>query len=983
MPLLSAGKIAHHYQHAWTKYTRRFSISRFASFKTLSISPRFDATDGTTGILMETGPHPSMKYVQWPFFGRSEEFMAWLTEAKAEAALFTGSDQTADAAAMSLLSSEDESRRLMLQIAMCFLLHKQHYAAMLKYPIRVVHQDLVDTSLKTEPISESARSETATSRQISLYHLSAVHKEKLAVVAESSGQSYKIRYEVTQRLGNDQFQLIQLKSDNATTVLDSSSIQSVFQYFQSRSETETEREERSVIISSLRLEETLAIQRLAPQGVRIHFAPMQFIRNMYQDVGSDTAVLRSISNDVQLSGFVNKLRNLVTHFNAFARCQTAKESAPKNPCFTNSLAHKECFVFFTIHKELIVYHINPSDERINITQYRLHDSLDDFQKCIVEAKSPHFLFLNAARTIVKFPQILQSLVAQNTGDTLHFWCISFAEVLQQALRGTFDVEVHLSELSRDYGAVLNPSRMADTDDSANSGVSSEILHVLRVFECYQQQSLYENKDSFLRSKVHKWVSSLLNAQGNPLPLHVQSVLSFRQCLLRGFVPKMIPVDFQHCWRWFDPNHLLTYYFGGPISFGKEALREQSSASRPVSHVIVEMAKKSDTLQLVSETHLRHYARRHKISLSSSSSIATAISSTMDNMQTAQSYRIVVYDMETTGLDTVNDRIVEIGFWDPVTDATYETFVNPEMAIPAAVTRIHGITDEDVQHSPTWSGVAQSIVSFFTKLRGDTKCEVLLLAHNSKKLDQHLLQRQFREANIELPSFVHSVDSLPMLFQCKKRLPEEQIGNLRLSHLVDQFGIEVDGALHRAVTDAKSLWGVIEILATKHAQKHLEGKTSIDKKAKELKESLWKWEKLRRLPSSERTNFSEAERRAIGHSLVVTLMGHSIEENIAGKLLNEDKKVDHKAVGLSLSLPSKVDVSRIFKDMHSDALRDVSAEIARMRFMSSQAIPEQARFNFLCEFIRHMQPYSKRKDDDDDASPLLLSTLELITSKHLP
>lgn len=62
--------------------------------------------------------------------------------------------------------------------------------------------------------------------------------------------------------------------------------------------------------------------------------------------------------------------------------------------------------------------------------------------------------------------------------------------------------------------------------------------------------------------------------------------------------------------------------------------------------------------------------------------------------------LVVADVETTGLDPRTDRIVEVGFqvWDADgLKSEWRSLVNPGVPIPADVMKVHGITDETVQH----------------------------------------------------------------------------------------------------------------------------------------------------------------------------------------------------------------------------------------------------------------------------------------------
>ncbi|MBQ5879325.1 MAG: 3'-5' exonuclease, partial [Alistipes sp.] len=64
--------------------------------------------------------------------------------------------------------------------------------------------------------------------------------------------------------------------------------------------------------------------------------------------------------------------------------------------------------------------------------------------------------------------------------------------------------------------------------------------------------------------------------------------------------------------------------------------------------------------------------------------------------------IVFFDLETTGVNTSSDRIVEISLIKvmPNGEEIAKTRrINPEMPIPPEATAVHGITDEDVKDAP--------------------------------------------------------------------------------------------------------------------------------------------------------------------------------------------------------------------------------------------------------------------------------------------
>ncbi len=77
--------------------------------------------------------------------------------------------------------------------------------------------------------------------------------------------------------------------------------------------------------------------------------------------------------------------------------------------------------------------------------------------------------------------------------------------------------------------------------------------------------------------------------------------------------------------------------------------------------------------------------------------------------------LIVFDLETTGLDFKFDRIVEIGAIKVFPDGREETFLkrmNPGLRIPAEVTAIIGITNADVASLPSFSELFPEIEAFF-------------------------------------------------------------------------------------------------------------------------------------------------------------------------------------------------------------------------------------------------------------------------------
>lgn len=106
--------------------------------------------------------------------------------------------------------------------------------------------------------------------------------------------------------------------------------------------------------------------------------------------------------------------------------------------------------------------------------------------------------------------------------------------------------------------------------------------------------------------------------------------------------------------------------------------------------------------------------------------------------------VVFLDLETTGIDIVKDRIVEIALLKVRPDGVEEEMirrVNPEMPISEEATQIHGISNEDVVNEPTFREVAKNMARF---LEG---CD--LAGFNSNRFDIPLLAEEFLRADVDI------------------------------------------------------------------------------------------------------------------------------------------------------------------------------------------------------------------------------------------
>ncbi len=101
------------------------------------------------------------------------------------------------------------------------------------------------------------------------------------------------------------------------------------------------------------------------------------------------------------------------------------------------------------------------------------------------------------------------------------------------------------------------------------------------------------------------------------------------------------------------------------------------------------------------------------------------------------------DLETTGVNVASDRIVEIAILKlmPNGDKEMKSMrINPTIPIPPLVTKIHGISDEDVKDSPTFKDASKMLFAYLDS------CD--LAGYNSNKFDIPLLAEEFLRADVE-------------------------------------------------------------------------------------------------------------------------------------------------------------------------------------------------------------------------------------------
>lgn len=151
---------------------------------------------------------------------------------------------------------------------------------------------------------------------------------------------------------------------------------------------------------------------------------------------------------------------------------------------------------------------------------------------------------------------------------------------------------------------------------------------------------------------------------------------------------------------------------------------------------------------------------------------------------------IAFDLETTGLDFKNDRIIEIGavrFIDGKPEEAFSTFVNPGRVIPSLITDLTGINDTQVSTAPVFSEIAEQLLQFIGSLP---------LCGHQVEFDFTFLNEELKRA--ALPTL--SVQLLDTALLSRILLQDSH--RFSLKAVSDYLQISLDNA-HRALYDAQA------------------------------------------------------------------------------------------------------------------------------------------------------------------------------------
>ncbi|MGK0385787.1 MAG: DNA polymerase-3 subunit epsilon [Patiriisocius sp.] len=125
--------------------------------------------------------------------------------------------------------------------------------------------------------------------------------------------------------------------------------------------------------------------------------------------------------------------------------------------------------------------------------------------------------------------------------------------------------------------------------------------------------------------------------------------------------------------------------------------------------------------------------------------------------------ICFFDLETTGINIANDRIVEISILKVFPNGNKESHtwrVNPTIPIPSETTAVHGITDEMVVNEPTFNDLAKNVYDLIK--------DSDLGGFNSNRFDIPLLAEELLRAEVDFDMKKNLAIDVQTIFHKKEK-----------------------------------------------------------------------------------------------------------------------------------------------------------------------------------------------------------------------
>ena len=198
------------------------------------------------------------------------------------------------------------------------------------------------------------------------------------------------------------------------------------------------------------------------------------------------------------------------------------------------------------------------------------------------------------------------------------------------------------------------------------------------------------------------------------------------------------------------------------------------------------------------------------------------------------YPIIVYDLETTGLSSKKEHIIELAAIKYEVDsqyqlheiAVYHQYINPGYQIPETITDITGITNEMVANMPSEADVYYDVKEFFDGC--------VVAGYNIDNFDNKFMS----EIYVRMGSFFNIPGSIDCIKMARNRLTrttmskdktkvlsQGDVENYKLSTIGAFFGIEFTA--HSAIEDTRTTGKLIQLFINEYQEDEKEPEESVN------------------------------------------------------------------------------------------------------------------------------------------------------------
>jgi DNA polymerase III subunit epsilon len=262
--------------------------------------------------------------------------------------------------------------------------------------------------------------------------------------------------------------------------------------------------------------------------------------------------------------------------------------------------------------------------------------------------------------------------------------------------------------------------------------------------------------------------------------------------------------------------------------------------------------------------------------------------------------LVFFDVETTGLNVLRDRILQIALVKYPKDGSepkeLTMLINPQIPISEESMSIHGITPKDLMNKPTFGQVAQKLYDFI----GNAD----LGGYNAARFDIPMLMEEFARVGMDFDVSKRRIIDVQRIFY--KMEPRTLKAALKFYCQKD-----LDDA-HDALADVKATVDVFKGQLNYYAGKNLldEDGNEITEPIKNDMQALHEFTNdLRLLDATQKLKYDH-------NGVVVFNFGKYVGQPVA-PLLSKDKQYYHWILDKEFSAQVKQTVKKLVKDYENE------------------------------------------------------------------